>query len=503
VSRRLLVGLLGLLGLGACSAIVGGPIDPSRPIACDPWAGDPCPPPYACLEGVCVVTYDACNGLDDDADTITDEGSTVAPPCEGDTRCVRGRCLAGCSNELCNGLDDDCDEMTDEGLDVDADADGVSACPLVGPPDCDDSNPKVYPANPNTGADAAAEVCNGLDDDCSSATTEDVVGICPGGVCQRLPGAVAPECFAPDDCRIRGCVAPEVCDATTNRCSAPPNDCRMLGMACPSPLVCDPADGTCDPPPLGAVGAACRDDSQCASGLCFTRASLGLFGSGGICGVACCDQSDCEPGQRCWTPGTGARSCVTAEVYGDLDAFACGSAAACPGAACLARTVTVNADGRAISFDGMFCGAPPFLGNALLCSVTECSQGLCLEGDGICAAPCERSDDCLASYPGWFRAANYTPVCGYVATDTSIFTACMPPPASGAGPGTTGSICSGNAECRDGLCVNGRCADVCCSDDNCPGDYRCAPIGVSFTLSGGDRRDASVMRCFPRATMPM
>jgi hypothetical protein len=64
-------------------------------------------------------------------------------------------------------------------------------------------------------------------------------------------------------------------------------------------------------------------------------------------------------------------------------------------------------------------------------------------------------------------------------------------------------MCTSNAECRDGLCVNGRCADVCCSDDNCPGEYRCAPINRTFTLSGGSTRDAWVMRCFPRATAPM
>ncbi len=508
MNLRALTGLLVLLGASACSAIVGAPIDPNQPVACDPWAGDPCPPPYACVDGFCIVTYDACNGLDDDRDGRTDEGSAVAAPCEGETRCVRGRCLSGCSNEVCNGRDDDCDEAIDEALDVDGDGDGVSACPAGATPDCDDMNPAVHPSNPSTGIEAAAEICNGIDDDCSGATPEDVVGICPGGVCQRLPGAVAPQCFDPDDCRIRPCDAPEVCDAVTNRCSAPPLDCRMLAMDCPSPLVCDANDGSCDPPPLGAIGAPCTGDAQCESGLCFRRASLGLSGAGGVCGRACCDQMDCEPGQRCWAPGTGARSCVTDVVYGDLSARVCSSPTSCPsGSSCQAQTVTVSSmseDTR--TFDAMVCAAPPpgpYLTG--VCDLLECQQGLCLGvgSDNVCAVACESTQDCDSYYPELFRALYFRPVCDYVATDTSILTLCVPPPASGAGSGRSGDMCSSNSQCRDGLCVNGRCADVCCSDASCPSSYRCAPIDLTFGLEGGETRSASVMRCFPRADAPM
>ncbi len=53
--------------------------------------------------------------------------------------------------EVCDGVDNDCNRKTDE---IDADADGYLAC--AG--DCDDANPAVHPG--------AREVCNGLDDDC-------------------------------------------------------------------------------------------------------------------------------------------------------------------------------------------------------------------------------------------------------------------------------------------------------------------------------------------------
>lgn len=85
--------------------------------------------------------------------------------------------------EGCNGLDDDCDGTTDEGLPSmafyrDADSDGygtdgptTSAC--AAPPghsaevgDCDDGRNEAHPG--------AAELCNGLDDDCDSFLDETV-----------------------------------------------------------------------------------------------------------------------------------------------------------------------------------------------------------------------------------------------------------------------------------------------------------------------------------------
>jgi hypothetical protein len=59
------------------------------------------------------------------------------------------------AGEICNGIDDDCDTLTDEGYDLDSDGFTVCAVPT---PDCNDSDNQVYPGN--------AELCNGVDDDC-------------------------------------------------------------------------------------------------------------------------------------------------------------------------------------------------------------------------------------------------------------------------------------------------------------------------------------------------
>ena len=60
--------------------------------------------------------------------------------------------------ELCNGVDDDCDNSVDEGWD--GDGDGVTSCGG----DCNDGNGNVYPGAP--------ELCDSVDNDCDNAVDE-------------------------------------------------------------------------------------------------------------------------------------------------------------------------------------------------------------------------------------------------------------------------------------------------------------------------------------------
>ncbi|MBI3183500.1 MAG: putative metal-binding motif-containing protein [Myxococcales bacterium] len=86
------------------------------------------------------------------------------------------------ASEVCNGTDDDCDDLVDEELPIrtyyaDGDGDGVGGPQKTGegcaaPPagsvtasgDCNDADPNVKPG--------AAEVCNGIDDDCSGSSDD-------------------------------------------------------------------------------------------------------------------------------------------------------------------------------------------------------------------------------------------------------------------------------------------------------------------------------------------
>jgi hypothetical protein len=144
---------------------------------------------------------ESCNGLDDDCDGVLDDAGPELswhPDTDGDgygdtSSTVVAACAPGeawteagsdCDDtdgavhpgavETCNGVDDDCSGSPDDGPVVtwfpDADGDGYgddagqfdSVCPPGGEVavggDCDDASAEVHPG--------AAEVCNGVDDDC-------------------------------------------------------------------------------------------------------------------------------------------------------------------------------------------------------------------------------------------------------------------------------------------------------------------------------------------------
>ena len=235
-------------GVGAC-AVEGRRACSDGAIVCDAIPGSPAP--------------EACNGVDDDCDGVTDEGlDGIGEPCivgqgacaaQGMTVCgaESGVVCAGAAlapgREACNGVDDDCDGVVDEGV--------RNACDVCGPPppadrcdglddDCDGRVDEAFDPLINTrcvlGDDDAcpgrlrcapeglicqiapdagrAEICNGVDDDCDGVIDNDArcalpgaEGACVDGGCQVV-GCQAG--FIDDDARVengceRGCEGPE------------------------------------------------------------------------------------------------------------------------------------------------------------------------------------------------------------------------------------------------------------------------------------------------------
>jgi hypothetical protein len=419
-----------LLG-SACSAIVSAPPGPLR---CDPTTPDVCPTDHSCI---CI---------------------------EDDCTCVP--CIA--RPEQCNGIDEDCDGVADNGLELDRDGDGAAGCAEGAPRDCDDTNPLVFPGNP--------EICNGFDDDCDLGSVE--TGSCPGGFCGTpvLGGAI--RCLDPTRCEDVGCtMVGALCRDGTCQLDVP-DDCNAMPSLCSATQICDATSGTCVD--VGRDGDTCQLDGQCQSRRCYSRESLGLIDSGGICSRACCTDANCAAGFHCAIDGTGARGCVPSRPPD------------CGGTEC------VHQDDALVFQCSSSSG---FLGGGIPCSDHwQCVSNLCREGS--CADPCGSVADCPGA-PFWSNGEVACLMAGYRTSTSDVrWVSVCTYDRDDLPNGTQGMRCGGDSACRDDLCVDvdetcpdgspcapgamcsdgsacpvrDFCADACCNDDQCPLDHLCSPI---------------------------
>jgi len=150
-----------------------------------------------------------CNGIDDDcsgapSDDEADEDGDGHRPCAGDCADDDPERHPE-TEELCNGVDDDCDgellQFEDPGAPTpDLDEDGWTVCDG----DCDDEDSTRSPGTPEA-------ACNGVDDDCDGALSEDetdadldgwmpCTGDCNDDVAAAHPGGTEQADRADDDC---------------------------------------------------------------------------------------------------------------------------------------------------------------------------------------------------------------------------------------------------------------------------------------------------------------
>jgi cysteine-rich repeat protein len=260
---------------------------PGNGTPCDD--GDLCTAPDAYQNGVCIpgaaVTCDDGNACVIGGSCNPATGcSATKVNCDDQVACTEDWCdpATGCAHTPVDTLCSDGDSCTLDSCEPlsgcvhapdpacqnqDTDGDGYASV-ATGGTDCDDNNAAIHPG--------AAELCNGVDDDCNGQVDD---GFNVGAACQS----------APNDCGISaggilGCAAGglgAVCDAVPpanpagygDACTSQPNAC---GVTAPGTVQCD---GTCSAVPPAAADTdgdgtpdcldQCPNDpSKTAPGLC-------------------------------------------------------------------------------------------------------------------------------------------------------------------------------------------------------------------------------------------
>ena len=415
--------------------------------------------------------FERCNGKDDDCDALIDEGYdrdndgfTVCGTLDGggiDVRYIDCKDDAGfvfplktvdCGNAAtpttANGVDDNCNGYVDEtcacNINTDRDGDGSNECV-----DCNDRDNTVSPGRP--------EVCDGKDNDCNRATTDNCGVSEPCGY--RSGPSYVPFPAGTDQCRPDlVCVTSVATGALT--CGSYCNQTVGLGLndscttnqACDRILIDSTKQNLCSEYPawtgITAIGGTCAADTDCAQHHCLTDGTVKY------CTDNCSHESACPGTTSCYVSNI-----LTVDNPGNFpDYYAylaqCRRDAQIPGTGAQGQTCTADAN---------------------------CRSGVCFQGR--CAEPCCTHSDCTG---GTSCGLGPTQFIGYTSGGVRLMSAvnvCW----NTVGARPSGAACANNSDCRSRMCdaLQGICVDPCCNDTTCstPGQT-CEPLPLTIPDGG-------------------
>lgn len=235
-----------------------------------------------------------CDGQDAECTSqCTDmdgDGYGDGPDCKGPDCNDYNKNINPAAKEICgNGIDEDCDGKDQECPQScsDADGDGYGVGGACKGPDCDDSNPAVYPGAKETCGNGIDEDCDGKDEPCEYCNDADGDGYGVGSACK------GPDCNDGDPFVHPG--AEEICGNGRDE------DCDGSDKACV--LECIDNDGDGYGVGKDCLGPDCNDKDKNvfpgAKELCGNGIDEDCDGKDLACPNQCQSDANCPSGQLC------------------------------------------------------------------------------------------------------------------------------------------------------------------------------------------------------------
>jgi hypothetical protein len=259
---------------------------------------------------LCNDTTNQCIGCNTNADCA---GAT--PICEPSTRLCRA-----CNSMDCTGAAAACATSgTNAGRCVQCTTANAAAC-AGATPNCDDSRGVCVGCVTDANCSGATPVCDATTRACRACTASDCTGERP--VC-ATSGTSAGRCVECAEGSAERCMAPSVCNPTTNQCVGcnANADCRDSSRPICNPMTrtCQPCDPMSATDCTGATPVCATTGTNMGRCVSCTMGSMGACMSGQVCDpannqcVACLGDADCGTGQRCEPGATSDQNrCVMA-----------------------------------------------------------------------------------------------------------------------------------------------------------------------------------------------